>query len=204
MGVVQARTGKVFVKSPRRRRGPLDIAKAHEIVWADVAPVFEAGALFADTLYVYFIAEEDGGAVKIGSAKDPIKRLREMQTGNPRRLRVELVILGDRDLERLLHQYWEDFAIYAADTRGRVGAPPNTEWFRPEIREKLFPIIAHAAKAQVEVLKRDGASEGFSTNAVQLVRDAHIAHGFIAKGRDETILLAHGAGYVRRGRRSRI
>jgi hypothetical protein len=183
LGVVEARTGKVFSKPSRSRsRYPLDKAKGYEIVWPAVAPVLEAGSQYPDAVYVYLIGEEDEGCVKIGLAKDPIARLREMQTGNPRRLRVDHVVLGCRELEQLLHEYWEDFAIFSTATRGRVGAAPRTEWFRADIRATLYPIIADAAARQVKRLA-GGNLKGFDSNvAIKMVRQAHARHGFVAKG----------------------
>lgn len=62
--------------------------------------------------FVYFIYDYSGGgtgaAVKIGHARNPASRLRELQTGNPRQLGLEWVIQCSepeaRRLERELHK----------------------------------------------------------------------------------------------------
>ena len=133
--------------------------------------------------------------MKIGFAKDPIARLRTMQTGNPRRLRVERVIVGDMRAEKLLHEFWERHAVIAPSRPGRVHSTPGTEWFKPTIRAELFPIIETAAAEQASWL---AAVSGEIQPIVleRIVRKAHIAHGFVAQGRDEVRLLAAGAGHV--------
>ena len=60
---------------PSASTSPIDKAKAYEVVWQEVAPMFEAVRGSKDWSFVYLIGEEDEGAVKIGLAKDPIKRL---------------------------------------------------------------------------------------------------------------------------------
>lgn len=183
---------------------PLDKAAGFEVVWPQVTELFNEARRLEGTSFVYFIGEyEDDGPVKIGVAKDPIKRLRQMQTGNPRRLRVEYVLLGFRDTEKLLHELWEPFAISSARTRRRVDAAPGTEWFRPEVRERLFPIIETAVVGQVKHLqRREGNINADSTE--RIIRGAHIEHGFVATGREPIRLLARGAGYINLARRSRI
>ena len=64
-----------------------------------------------DTHYVYVLAERENqqfGAVKIGLAVDPEKRLGELQTGNPRQL-LSLGTFGpipERHARRL-EQFWQ-------------------------------------------------------------------------------------------------
>lgn len=53
--------------------------------------------------FVYFIQAEHGGPVKIGWARDPAKRLRELQTGSPHRLVVRATIAGALADEAALH-----------------------------------------------------------------------------------------------------
>lgn len=181
-------------------KGPLDKAKAHEVVWQQVAPLFDAAKPVADMVYVYFIGEEDDGCIKIGTAKDPIGRLRTMQTGNPRRLRLEFVLVGGRDTERMLHECWEPFAIVSAARRGKAMAP-GTEWFEPGIRPKLFPVVEAAAKEQIERLEKCKRHPGkVVTHALMHgpVRDALKAHGVHMKHYDTARFLAEGGGYVTR------
>lgn len=204
MGVVQKRSSGIKTRSRTRRvLSPLDTAKAYEIVWQQVAPVFECGARFSNATYVYFIGEENAGPVKIGHAKDPIARLRGMQTGNSRRLRIEHLLLGSRETEKLLHEMWREYAIFSASVK-RPEDHPRTEWFAAEVRPVLFPIIATAASNQVDYLA-DGIPEGFGFDDTdRIVREAHIAHDFVVQGRDVPRLLASGAGYAHTLARPRI
>ena len=183
---------------PRSRRpyeSPLDKAKAHEVVWPEVSDIFEASRRYLGQRFVYFMGEENDGPLKIGVAKDPIARLRGCQTGNPRRLCIERVVVGDHHLEKLLHQFWERFAIVSATNRPKADAPPGTEWFRPEIREDLFPILGTAAAEQSELLNSAPGDLTFG-QLEQAVRDAHKAHGFVVYVPHQTRLLAAKSGYI--------
>jgi len=175
---------------------PLDKAKAYEIHnWQRVAPLFTAARTIANASFVYFIGEEDNGPLKIGTAKCPVARLRAMQTGNSRRLRIEHVLMGDRSIEKLLHELWEPFAILSESSKRRVAAPggksPGTEWFRPEIREHLYPILDTAVEKQLAQFGGDI----YLTSLGQAIRDAHIEHDHVAQGRDHVWNLAPVAGY---------
>jgi T5orf172 domain len=201
--VHQARSGKrqPLAQTKRPLKSPLDRAGGWELVWNQVTPVFEAARDVLDACFVYVIGEEDGGPFKIGSAIDPVKRLRDLQVGNPRRLRVEYVLLGDEQMERLLHQVWEEFAIRSH--RGKkVDALPGTEWFRAEARSQLEPIFQSAADQQVKFMQ---AIEGVFTtdDLIGSVLEAHSERGFVLRGRDEVSLLAAGAGQIIH-RRSRL
>jgi hypothetical protein len=176
-------------------RSPIDKAKGYELIWSQVAPLFEATRQVVNASFVYVIGEADDGPLKIGKATDPIIRLRSMQTGNPRRLRLEYVLVGDIALEKLLHDYWETFAILSARGeanrgKGNPNAHPGTEWFKPEARDTLLPIIADAANRQVELLS-SGEQHIQIADLEQAVRDAHAESDFVPRIRDEVTL--HGA-----------
>jgi hypothetical protein len=66
---------------------------------------------------IYFIQEQPAGAIKIGCAGNPQRRLYNLQTGNHRRLRILGVIDGGREHEIALHRLFK---------RAGYG-----EWFRP-------------------------------------------------------------------------
>ncbi len=69
--------------------------------------------------FVYFMQEDvAGGAIKIGRAANPVKRLLTLQTGTPRPLRLLCVIPGGARLEVTMH------AAFAASRM-------NGEWFEP-------------------------------------------------------------------------
>jgi len=177
---------------------PIDRAHPREVIWANVSEIFEAGRCVQGCSFVYAIGEENDGPLKIGKAKDPIKRLRSMQTGNPRRLRVEAAIVGDRYTENLLQEIWEAHAIRSIRQEAKADAPPGTEWFEADVREKLIPVLLTAAKGQAEFI-HDCVSEQKDLpeeEMERIVREAHGAHDVPAFKRHETILLAKGAGYV--------
>lgn len=179
---------------------PLDHAKPYEVVWDQVKMIFELSRRVIDCAFVYFIGEEDG-PIKIGFAKDPIKRVRAMQAGNPRRLRIEHVLIGDMGLEKALHQVWQHLAIVAPSRKNKPDALPGTEWFRAEIREKLDDILITAGLEQLDCVTR--TKEIDPADLTSAVLSAHEQHGIVIPGRDEVRLLATGAGYAVQ-RRSRI
>ena len=79
---------------------------------------------------VYFVQAGDGGAIKIGFATNPAKRVAALQTAAPVRLRPLGMIEGGIERERELH------AQFAPDRR--VG-----EWFNP--CPLLLDVIAASA-----------------------------------------------------------
>lgn len=74
---------------------------------------------------VYFIVTEDETLVKVGSALDPVKRLKQIQTSCPDRLRLYGVAVGGFRGEQALHALFHAYRV-----RG--------EWFRLHpIRESV-------------------------------------------------------------------
>lgn len=196
------RSGPARLQPPKRKsRTPLGKARAHEIAWQQVSPLLEAARHVAGCTFVYFIGESDDGPVKIGFAKDPIARLRQMQTGNPRRLRIEYVLVGDMELEKVLQEMWEPFAIYARSLKKNPDANPGTEWFRGEIRAQLFPVLHTAVEQQIALLQQ--GIDITPDDMERIARNAHGQHDVIAWRRDEIRLLGAGGGIVTQ-RSSRI
>lgn len=185
---------------------PMDRATGLEMDWKRTQGLFNRARSIDNVSFVYFIGERDGGPLKIGKAKDPIGRLRTMQTGNPRRLKLEHVLLGDVRTEHLLHEIWEPLSIPSDRNKGRVkekGA--GTEWFRPEIRDELLPTIDAACWLQEEVLAKPGEDGVIEVHDLErAVWEAHLEHGCVRNANDPTILLAAGAGTTLRGRGSRV
>ena len=86
---------------------------------------------------VYFIMDDEAIAVKIGVADSPQSRLRELQFGNPHKLRLGKIIEnGGYDLEQKLHRLFTDYAL-------------GNEWFHLTkeiegyIEKGRFPIEDH-------------------------------------------------------------
>lgn len=204
MGVPSVKSGQSRFQNSRKHqhKSPIDKAKGYEVVWNQVSDLFDAARPFDVDSFVYVTGEDDG-PLKIGLSRDPIARLRGMQTGNPRRLRIEYALIGDMPLEKLLHQFWEPFAIHSARNAGKPDALPGTEWFKPEVRDTLLPIIADAARRQAQLLRETPDADLLFEACVQAVRDAHAESGFVARGRDEVLLLGATVGYVVH-RKSRI
>jgi hypothetical protein len=59
---------------------------------------------------VYMIRAE-GGDMKIGTAKDPLARMRQMQTGMPQKLRIVRVLEGSRAEEQGLHKRFAEYRL---------------------------------------------------------------------------------------------
>lgn len=123
---------------------------------ADVATVSDAGSVpeskprivpdgaSNDEGYVYCVAEYEGGKesgyFKIGTANDTEKRLRDLQTGNPRQLKTwkEPQLVSQRlDAERAAHTALEE---YKANQGG------GTEWFKvpQNEQEKFYDLFCEA------------------------------------------------------------
>lgn len=188
--------------APKRAkpRNPIDKAKGYEVIWQNVAPLFREAETIGNPEYVYFIGEPDAGAFKIGHSKDPIGRLRSMQTGNPRRLRIEYVLIGATTLEKLLHEVWRDHAIISTRQAGKVDAPSGTEWFDPAARTDLEPIMQTAVQKHVDYLaaiRKGRVSKPNFGDFERLVREAHSHHNFVMKRPDIPLLLGQTVGYVR-------
>lgn len=163
---------------------PLDKANGYEVIWPNVSALFTAYRGMSCS-FVYFIGERDGGTLKIGRAKNPIDRLRSMQTGNPRRLVLEHVLVGGNDVEKLFHEIWEPFAIVSDRNKTAVkDRGPGTEWFQPEIRETLFPVVAAAASRQIALREEDRplVVEEFELAAWK----AHVECGTVLNSHDPT------------------
>jgi hypothetical protein len=85
--------------------------------------------------FVYFIRATSGGPIKIGTAENPVKRLAELQCGNPETLEIQQVLLGGRDIEKTWHCYWVD-----AYLRG--------EWFDGELAAAILLMARGIAEQQ--------------------------------------------------------
>lgn len=100
----------------------------------------------ADFAFVYVIQGAPGTPIKVGLAKDPVKRMATLQTGYPWDLRLLYVFPADRGLEQRLHV---DLA------EGRL----RGEWFDGPVVDDLFPFFAELRAS----FRRAGALEGSTT-----------------------------------------
>jgi hypothetical protein len=83
--------------------------------------------------YVYVIQAEGDSPIKVGWAVDVPKRIAELQTGNPRRLRLIHLLVGERRLEHNLHR--------------RIGRPSRLmgEWFDGEEVAPVMDLVQDLA-----------------------------------------------------------
>ena len=70
------------------------------------------------TQHLYIIQTDKTGAFKIGRSKNPTKRLKQLQTGCPDKLRLLLVLENKGHMEKNLHQRLRNFK-----------SRRNGEWF---------------------------------------------------------------------------
>lgn len=76
--------------------------------------------------FVYVFANFFSGVCKIGFTKNPLNRLKQVQTGCPYKLEIVLVINGSVKVEKALHRKYKKFKT-------------NGEWFlfRGELKESI-------------------------------------------------------------------
>lgn len=178
-----------------RPRDLLANAHASEINWSHAAPLLK-GRRRGQFPFVYFVGEEEKGPVKIGTAADPIARLRGLQTGNPRRLRIERLIYGDRVVEKLLHGYLSAFVVGGKRqaTTFKATHAKDTEWFIAEARPNLIYVADAVLVGQRQVPHVDGEVmlEDFTQSVHETMQDL----GYELHESEPLRLLARGPGYV--------
>lgn len=91
---------------------------------------------------VYFVGCDEVNLVKIGLALDPVKRIAQLQTGSPVKLRIRsLVYHVDDDFEKLLHQTfdysrrWGEWFDVNEDILNFMEVFKFGNWGNPEIRK---------------------------------------------------------------------
>ncbi len=60
---------------------------------------------------IYVMGEAPTGVVKIGTAVNPVERLKQIQAGHPQPLRVQLAMPGDRHTEAWLHEHFAQLRV---------------------------------------------------------------------------------------------
>lgn len=91
--------------------------------------------------FVYFIQSGEHGPVKIGLAQDPLRRMAELQTGNPEDLFLRHVVPGKRADEGKLHHRFRE-----ARVRG--------EWFGLSYLEIILIYGAGLATSQIRCFEQ--------------------------------------------------
>lgn len=115
--------------------------------------------------FVYFVQGLCGGAIKIGYSHDPVKRIKELQTGYPDTLTILLMIPGDLQLESQLHTLFADFRL-------------KGEWFRPEplLIDKIKELQAKYAQAERKA-KEKGKARGDTDGGSRQEKTSRISSG---------------------------
>jgi len=98
-------------------------------------------------MYVYFIYNKLTGNYKIGKAKDPNSRIKQLQTGNEVKLKIERLINDTNpEIEKYLHAYFKEKRIQGG------------EWFNINIDDVDYAIsivgYANKVKSGKEKLKQ--------------------------------------------------
>lgn len=75
--------------------------------------------------YIYFITNEEEGLVKIGFSKNPLGRLKQIETANGGKLKLAKVIKGTRQEEVKYHKVFSRYKV-------------RREWFRLSEEIKYF------------------------------------------------------------------
>lgn len=120
----------------RRGEQSADREEAEQRIYGDEALAtrnYWKDALGVQASFVYAIRSVGQAPVKIGhTAGDPLKRVAELQCGNPADIYIAGLILGSKKTERDLHRYWA-----SAHVRG--------EWFGNGCEHaivELFDVVA--------------------------------------------------------------
>jgi hypothetical protein len=108
-------------------------------------------------MYTYFIIENEDNEkhrIKIGSSKDPGKRIRELQTGNPRKLAIMgWIECENQDLEKSLHKKYEKKKL-------------NGEWFTIEPADVFEELKKHSISSFICVQANAGQFLGCDRDAI--------------------------------------
>lgn len=91
--------------------------------------------------YVYFIQSDQ--AIKIGFATNPDKWIKSLQTSNQHKLVIRLVLQGDREFERILHQRFASARLAG-------------EWFKkcPEIESFICKLTGASGPQNCFICKK--------------------------------------------------
>lgn len=61
---------------------------------------------------IYFILDKSTDLVKIGYSKNPVQRLKQLQTGNGQSLELLYSIVGDRNYEAFLDKFFDACRVH--------------------------------------------------------------------------------------------
>ena len=89
-------------------------------------------------MYIYFVQAGEKGPVKVGLSKNPMSRVKQLQTSNPHTLKLLGIIPGDRETEEMIHDKFEDHRL-------------EGEWFEPT--NELIDIVRSLLDDQDRLIK---------------------------------------------------
>ncbi len=103
---------------------------------------------------IYFLLEPRTNLVKVGYSKNPMARIRALQTANPNKLALLAVVKGDKRDEAILHRRLTqlgkhvsgEWFIYDAQTREILQAYANGHLDRSFQNEKGFEDLQRLVK----------------------------------------------------------
>lgn len=130
----------------RRHKGSTRQHRSVKVDWR-AATVMRHWRQHGRAHFVYFIREGDDGAIKIGVAGNPVKRMEEFQCGNSHDLQIVAVILGDIREESDLHAFWGH-----AHVRG--------EWFGKGYQQAIIEKAQHIADEQIAAHQAGAVVDG--------------------------------------------
>ena len=89
---------------------------------------------------IYFITD-GSDAIKIGSTDDVLARLKQLQCGNPRELKILFTCNGGVTEEHILHELFKEYRI-------KVNTSASIEWFKCVEKLKDFVNLDDDKKAR--------------------------------------------------------
>lgn len=103
-----------------------------------------------------YVISDGSGYVKIGVAENVNDRLLQLQTGNPRELKVLYSFstrgarkrIDDWDLEHLLHKYYDSMRV--------ITSKKITEWFDEKCCETIEGTVKHFLKSGKNTILENG------------------------------------------------
>jgi hypothetical protein len=81
--------------------------------------------------FVYVVQAQGDSPIKVGTATDVRVRIKDLQTGNPRPLRLRAVLPGSYDLEHVLHKELAGYRMVGE----WFDDQPSIEWFLERVND---------------------------------------------------------------------
>jgi len=127
---------------------------------------------------IYFIQTADNQYVKVGKADNPAKRLLELQTAAPQKLKLLATLAGGHEQERAIHQRFEhlrargewfyatpDLVSYAVSSNALKAAPIDTPKMQRFFKFTLLEPGLLGLYAEAAAIIDNGESPSFCANA---------------------------------------